>query len=117
MSQLFDPAADPEVYETLEEIDHGAFSEARVYAIPALRSLFFITSLGADALSQKPSTVASLQVYKARIRSSGRLVALKHVYLPESRQWPEYIEREVAALQTVTHPHVISLLDVQQQVR
>jgi hypothetical protein len=39
---LFDPAADPEVYETLEEIDHGAFSEARLYDIPALRSLFFI---------------------------------------------------------------------------
>ena len=123
--ELFDefmPGTDQ--YEVEEEVGHGTFSEVgrrrqhchlidqQVHP-PATPSL------------THPSHHSRAQVHRARDRTTGALVALKHMYLPhEGAALPRHVCRELAALTWAPrppdlrrHPALVSLLDVRQQVR
>jgi len=52
-------------------------------------------------------------VYKARNRSTGRLVALKKIRLEtEAEGVPSTAIREISLLKELEHPNVVSLIDV-----
>lgn len=57
-----------------------------------------------------------VQVHLAQHRSSGRLVALKHMFLQEEGVLPLHVRRELHLLRALRHPGVVSLLAVKQQV-
>ena len=51
------------------------------------------------------------QVFRARSRTTGEVVALKHVCYGEDGQRPLHVVREIEGLQALqTHPHILQLL-------
>ena len=70
------------------------------------------------------SSLLSVQVQLATHRTTGQRVALKQVYIKQPARGPsgltdpaESALREIAALQTINHPHVVTLHDVIMKVR
>ncbi|KAL4854940.1 Cyclin-dependent kinase 20 [Chlorella vulgaris] len=55
------------------------------------------------------------EVHRARHRTSGDVVALKHMFLQEEGVLPLHVQRELQLLRSVRHPAVIGLLQVKQQ--
>ena len=59
-------------------------------------------------------------MHKARERATGRLFALKQMYMDVvdgKPRLPQYAEREIAALRALLHENVMELLDVREKVR
>eukprot|EP00887_Chlorella_sp_A99_P006259 scaffold3.g6259.t1 len=78
---------------------------------------FFDAPPGTDKyeLEDEVGHGAFSEVHRARDRATGELVALKHMHLDDGMRRPLHVRRELAALQAVRHPNLVSLLGAHEQ--
>lgn len=117
-SALFDAPPGADEYEIEDEIGHGAFSEVRRAERQAGAGLEQACGASQSAAHlPSPSLTPPLQVYRARNRTTGQLVALKHMHLEGlGGPRPPHVERELAALSAIPAcTHVVALLGLREQ--
>ena len=102
-----------DVYDIIDDCGHGRFSEARIshHTTLPINSIPTPSTYKFTILPDNTNT----QVHSATDKSTGHLVALKHMHLDESSPLPRHIQRELLALQSISHPNIISLLDTQRR--
>jgi cell cycle related kinase len=97
-------------YQVLRRLGQGAFGEVRgLRKGPAL-------SFRCAAPWQSERRSRS-QVSLALVLETGEVVALKRIHIRNTSGVPDVVVREIKALQSVTHPNVVALLDVFPKVR
>lgn len=104
-------------YRIIRRLGQGAFGEVSSHLRPGGQApdWTFVSTGGTGQPLPFPLTTLHTrrsQVSLAGVLETGEVVALKRIHIRNTGGIPDVVVREIKALQSVSHPNVVALLDV-----